>query len=455
MKIFRMHVPFTKRHVEKGPTTTVSNWGSGMSAGTNFQTSNQSFKTDDVTRSGAVYTAINVISSDIAKMPVTVYKKLKNGGFEPVPTNPLSRLMLKPNPYQTRVDLISQIMYSALMRGNAYIYVTYDSRNQPNGLYVLNPDNVTPLVDDKTGAVFYSVGTEPLIPGLGATELTSSLNSRWNIPARLIIHHRLGSLNPLVGISPLHSALNSVLTSLNIQGNQREFFGNMARPSGVLRTDNVLDEAVIARLRAQWENLFSGANASKFGGTAVLEQGVAFDQLTMTSVDAQMLETLKWTITDVASAFRLPTYFLGDMTGSTFNNAEHLFGMYLSTCLSYHLENLENRFDTFFGLQEQGMYMEFDVRQFLRTNFKDRMEGLKVGIQGGVMTPNEARRTEGLSEVEGGDEVYMQQQMIPLDKLGEEIVVPPVVEPEPEPEPTIEELAAEIRQKSNYLRVVK
>ena len=45
---------------------------------------------------------------------------------------------------------------------------------------------------------------------------------------------------------------------------------------------------------------------------------------------------------------------------------------------------------------------------------KDRMEALAKSISGGIRTINEARATEGLSEVEGGDDIRVQQQDVPL-----------------------------------------
>lgn len=461
MKILGLHVPFTPKQQpsqEKG-TATVSNWGGdswGASAGTNFQTG-RTPSASDITRFTAVQTSINIISTDIAKLPCGVYQKLENGGFERVTTHPLSRLLITPNSYQTRFDFFSQVMISALMRGNAYIFAPTDQRGQVTGLYVLNPDNTTPLVDQTTGDVFYSVGSDPLIPLLGSRSQNEEvLGQRWNIPERFIINHRLGTFkHPLVGVSPLHSAMTSAITGLNIQGNQSEFFANMARPSGVLKTNEILDESVIARLRTQWTNLFSGSNATNFGGTAVLEQGVSWEQMTMTSTDAQMLETLKWSSQDVASAFRVPGFMLGDLNGATYKNASEQARVYLNSCLSSHIENLENRFDTKFGLEKAGLYMEFDTDQFLRTDPESRINSITKGIQGGVYTPNEGRKSEGLPKVDGGDQVFMQQQMVPIDMLGE-INNPTLPSPEPsEPPIDVEELSASVRRKSAILRAVK
>jgi len=63
------------------------------------------------------------------------------------------------------------------------------------------------------------------------------------------------------------------------------------------------------------------------------------------------------------------------------------------------------------------------------------MKALKEGVQGGIMSPNEARRRERLSPVEYGDAVRVQQQMVPLS-FGAALQPPT---PTPAPAPAAEE----------------
>jgi hypothetical protein len=58
------------------------------------------------------------------------------------------------------------------------------------------------------------------------------------------------------------------------------------------------------------------------------------------------------------------------------------------------------------------------VEALLRTDLAARMQGLTLAVQGGVMTPNEARKLEGLSPVAGGDSA-LQRQMTPVNLLSQ------------------------------------
>ena len=90
---------------------------------------------------------------------------------------------------------------------------------------------------------------------------------------------------------------------------------------------------------------------------------------------------------------------------------------WLSSGLGWLINHIEVAFDQFFGLDVVPAgreWTEYDTRILLRAAFKERVEGLVRGVQGGVFSPNEARELEGYKAVEAGDEPRVQQQLVPL-----------------------------------------
>ena len=71
-----------------------------------------------------------------------------------------------------------------------------------------------------------------------------------------------------------------------------------------------------------------------------------------------------------------------------------------------------------FGLNNNE-YVELDTTALLRTNMEQRINSLAKAVQGGLMTPDEARQKEGLGPVEGGTEAFLQAQMVPVNYLAE------------------------------------
>ena len=92
---------------------------------------------------------------------------------------------------------------------------------------------------------------------------------------------------------------------------------------------------------------------------------------------------------------------------------------WLSRSLGFCINHVEESFDKTFALGGYpDDYTEFDTSALLRSAFKDRMDGLVRGVQGGVLAINEARNLEGYKEVEYGDEPRVQQQLVPLSAAG-------------------------------------
>ena len=79
---------------------------------------------------------------------------------------------------------------------------------------------------------------------------------------------------------------------------------------------------------------------------------------------------------------------------------------WLAISLGGLIERFERALDRLFGLNGQADWVDLDVTALLRTDLAARMAALSQGVQGGVLTPNDARRREGLSPVEGGDQAF-------------------------------------------------
>jgi HK97 family phage portal protein len=179
------------------------------------------------------------------------------------------------------------------------------------------------------------------------------------------------------------------------------------------------------------------------GKMPILGGGLKFEQMSVNSVDAQLIESQRMSQEDIARVFGVPLPIIGDLSKATLSNVEQLISMWLSISLGSLLENIERSLERGFDLPAD-QYVELDVAALLRTDFMGRVDGLTKGVQGGLFTPNEAREKEGLEPVESGDMPYLQAQMTPLNLLKEMAaaqMAPKVEAPSPEakePEPTKE-----------------
>lgn len=343
-----------------------------------------------------------------------------NGKVEVVRTSPASRILRTPNAYQTWPQFIYNVSAMLGFDGEAVGIIARDDRQAATAIHLLARGTFMPYQDPETGALFYSVGDNPMAP--------RAPENYGLVPERDIIHFRQYTpRHPLIGESPIKAAMLAVGVNVALSATQAAFFQNMARPSGVLSTEQSLTKDQMTRLREAFKE--QSANLNK-GELPILANGLKFQQLTVNSVDAQLIEAQRMSVEDIARVYGVPLPVVGDLSKATLQNTEHLINLWLSVSLGAHIECIERTLDRAFGF---GMddFTELDTAALLRTAFLERIDGLAKGILGGLYTPNEARAFEGLSPAAAGNEPMLQQQMTPLSYLSK--IAEKAAAPDPEP----------------------
>jgi HK97 family phage portal protein len=352
----------------------------------------------------AAYASIAAYAQTMATMGMYHYRQLDNGGREMITTSALSRILRYPNWYQHLSDFMLNFVFALMTTGNAYGVVFRNDRNEVDSIHLVPSTSTTPYVETETQSVFYGIGPNPMLQ-----------TPMMLVPARDVLHVRLFTpQHPLIGVSPIRYAASAMSINNAISGNQAAFFSNMSRPSGVLSTDEKLNKEQMDALRAAWEARSKGINA---GSVPILSWGLKWQQMTITSEDAQLIEAYRMSTEDIARVFRVPLALIGDYTKATYNNTETMINAWLSTGLGFLMEHVERSFEQFFKLPpDQGV--NFDETVLLRTDFDTRINGLTKAVAGGVYSPNEARARENLPAVEYGDEPRVQAQNLPLSAVG-------------------------------------
>lgn len=371
-------------------------WGGAWQA--DIQVSSQ----QNILAFSAVFSCVTVIASDIAKLRIKLVDESTDGISTELKNSPFGPVLRKPNRYQTRIKFVEQWIVSKLLYGNAYVLKGRDQRGIVNSLYVLDPRRVTPLVADN-GDVYYQLATDHL----------SGLKDTLTVPASEIIHDTMVCLwHPLVGVSPIYACGISATQGGRIQSNSTKFFDNMSRPSGILTAPGPISDETANRLKTEWNTNYGGNN---LGRTAVVGDGLKYEAMTIPAQEAQLIEQLRWTVEDVARCFHMPLFKIGGPVPAN-NTIDALSQTYYSDCLQALIESFELCMDEGLGLPPN-YYTELDLDGLLRMDTAARYEAKNKAVGGGWMSPNEARRTENLKAVEGGESPYLQQQNFSLAAL--------------------------------------
>jgi len=361
----------------------------------------------------AVFACHTQITSDVGKLRPRLVEKTADGIWQETTSPAFSPLLRKPNRYQNHIQFKEHWIGSKLSWGNTYALKQRDNRGVVIGLYILDPERVTPLVSDD-GSIFYRLNSDNL-SGLRETQIV--------VPAREVIHDRMNCLfHPLVGIPPLYATSYAAQQGLAIQTQGKNFFSNGARPSGILTAPGEISQTTADRLKEYWNTNFTGDNAGK---VAVLGDDLKYEQMAMSSTDAQMVEQLKLTAEQVCAVFRVPAFKIGLGQMPTFQNGELLNQGYYDSCLQSLIEQFELCMDEGLGIGEgvtiggRELGVELDLDGLLRMDSATLIKTVSEGISGSVFTVNEGRRRLELPKVPGGDTIYMQQQNYSLDALNE------------------------------------
>lgn len=368
---------------------------------------NRELRQETIIANYAVFSCLTIIPSDVAKCKPVLKEKSANGIWTEVNVAAYSPVLAKPNKYQTIIQFIEAWVVSKLIAGNTYVLLERDNRNVVVAMYVLDPQRCRPLVAPN-GDIYYRVDRDNV----------SGIVDEITVPASEIIHDRWPvTLHPLVGLPPLMACQMAAGMSEAIQIQSEAFFRNGARPSGLLTAKGNITKDDAERIKQHWETNYSGEN---YGGVAVMGNEMNYIAVIESAVNSQLVEQLGSAGKIVTTAFNIPAYMVGIGDPPSYNNIEALNQQYYSQCLQKLFESIEELLDIGLGLRahKEHVYgVEFDLDNLLRMDTATRIKALAEATKGALMKPDEARFRLNLPPVEGGDQVYMQEQNYSLAAL--------------------------------------
>lgn len=385
-------------------------WPRGIEWYSGAWQNNDELTTDDQLAFYAVFACVTLIAGDLAKLRPRLMEK-KSRVWSETTSAAFSPVLRKPNRYQNHIQFKESWAISKLTRGNTYALKERDARGVVVAEYILDPQLVTPLVAPD-GSVYYQLNADNL----------AGLQQQIVVPASEIIHDRFNCLyHPLIGISPLYACGLAAAQGLSIQQQSRTFFGNGARPGGVLTAPGAIGQDTADRLKAAWETNFGGENRGK---VAVLGDGLHYEPMIMTATDAQLIEQLRMTGEMVCAAFHVPAFKVGIGAMPTLQNGELLDLNYYSGCLQKLIEDYELCQDDGLGIGEgirtaegRELGVDLDLRGLLRMDTSTQIKTLAEAVKGSLVTIDEAREEIDRAGVPGGDTIWMQQQNYSLEAL--------------------------------------
>lgn len=352
-----------------------------------------------------VWRAINLISGDVASLPLKVYRRMPDGGKESASSLPAYNLMRRKASQDVKAfDMIRTITSHALLRGNGYAAIIRNGRRDPVELVLLDPAETYPAKVD--GELWY---------------VTRVDNDEIKMRSRDVLHIRGLSPDNYVGYDVVTVMAEALGVGMAAQRFGARFFGHGANMSGLLMVPGFFPEEKIRNTMAAWRDMQSGLDNSH--KVALLQEGVKFQQLQMSPEQSQFLQTREYEVRQtVASILGCPPHKLGDPTRTSNNSLESENVSYLNDCLKPWLREWEAECDDKLLSETQYAndthFFAFNRNALLQMEAKDRAEVYSRHLEHGTLTINDVLRAEDLPTVgDLGDRRYRPANLV---EIGEE-----------------------------------
>ena len=360
----------------------------------------------------AVYSCVRILSEAVAGLPLHLYQYTDKSSKEKAIDNPLYFLLHdEPNTEMTSFVFRETLMTHLLLWGNAYSQIIRNGKGEVVGLYPLMPDRMTVNRDEK-GRLYYEY--------MVSSDDAKTLKDGTVRLSPYDVLHILGlGFDGLVGYSPIAMAKNAIGLAIAAEEYGSKFYANGATPSGILEYPGTVKEP--DKVRESWNAGFGGSsNAHKI---AVLEEGMKYTPISISSNEAQFLETRKFQINEIARIFRVPPHMVGDLEKSSFSNIEQQSLEFVKYTLEPWLVRWEQAMQRSLIPQDDKSkyFIKFNVDGLLRGDYQSRMQGYATARQNGWMSANDIRELENLDRIpaeDGGDLYLINGNMMPLSMSG-------------------------------------
>jgi HK97 family phage portal protein len=349
----------------------------------------------------AFFSCLRLVASTIASLPLPIYRRDGDGIATEFRDAPLWRVLHEsPNADQTPLDYVEFLVISMLMRGDHYARKLKDGARLI-GLEPVRPD-IVQVSRARSGELRYKWALSGEAYDLGEAD---------------VFHIRGFGGGPMHGMPVLQHARNSLGVALAADQAAGAMFTNGVQPSGALTFDKFLNADDRKTAREDLAGQFTGANNA--GRPLILEGGTKWEQISLNANDAQLLESRAWSVEEVCRWFGVPPVLIGHSKDTTTwgTGIEQILLGFLKFTLMPHLRRIELAISKQLltpAERAQGLFAQFNLEGLLRGDSAARARFYEIMTRVGVMSRNECRRKENLPPVDGGDEIMVQSQYVPL-----------------------------------------
>ena len=352
----------------------------------------------------AVWRCVSILAGIISSLPVSVFAETANGR-ELAKNNTTYNLFRKrPNPLYTKTVYFERAIVHLLTRGNHYAEIILNKDGSINRFDLIHPNMIRDIKFSSSGKLFYYFKQDA---------------NRAPVPSDRMIHvPHLGD-DAIIGKSTITYAREDLGMEMSRRNWGGKFWFDGGAAAGLIVPQQPLSIQQQAMAKESYRN------AKREGGDVLMPFGFDYKKMSIDPADAEFIMSGNFSIATICRWFGVPLDKLSELSRATHSNIEHQAIAFLQDTIAPIIHKIENEYtskcytlpgDYDIG-GEEDVFMEFDMSAYQRADTQARSEAYRTGIQNGYITPNEARTDLNLNKKDGADRLFIQSNMMPLDKV--------------------------------------
>lgn len=358
------------------------------------------------------FACLKVLSESIGKLPLKLLQYNERNGVTNARYHALYKVLHdRPNPYMTSTVFWSTIEYNRNHYGNAYAWI--QGAGNKTQLWILPSNEVEIWYDD--ACILANVPDIYYIYSKGG--------KLYKFGSEEILHFKSSNtLDGIKGISVQDQLKMTVGGNIKAQKMINKMYDSGFTAKAVLQYTGSLSDDNVKSFVSGIEDYAKG-NLKDQGVENIipLPLGATLQPLNVKLADNQFIEVKQYSSLQIASAFGIKPYQIGDYTKSSYASAEaQQLSFYVDTLL-YIIKQYEEEL-TYKLLSsdeiESGLHFKFNVAVILRADLQTQITSLSTAVNSFLYTPNEARAFLDLEAKEGGDELLGNGASIPVRYAG-------------------------------------
>jgi HK97 family phage portal protein len=441
--------PDSIRQFFVGPTAQKATWSmykETTDAGEPIPAIFQNYSLEGFSGNALIYSAIMYKVRASYSAPLRAYSGTP---LEPQllpPEHPISKILARPNGYQSWSEFMGLNIVYQNLSGNAFILIGRDRNGTPNALYPLRPDRVTVVSRDVVEYDANGMIVPREIVGYAYTPAISGQSDTVLIDTSDIIHvlfpNALDAWQGMGrGLSPIMSMAKSGDVDNKVTSFLKAFFDRGAMFSGILQAPEELDEVIVARIRDRFQEIYGGYE--NWPTIPVLDAsmsytriGLSFDEMGFESIDRRNASR-------VLMPFGVPGILINEpsaMERSTYNNFQEARRVFWEDTLKPELTAYQDQFQ--YALNSDDIFVEFDFTGVPALSRDIPALIAAANTAWGMGVPADvAFRMVGIDipSYPGSDTAYIAASVVSVGKIDDVVSPQQVAQPKPDDTQTAED----------------